>query len=216
MLEIEHNYHMTYARDEAIRIVEWLLSEQLPQGQSIAVELPFLNVRRKADIAIIGPDRLSAIEIKGPRDNFQRLPEQLHDYDAMFLDVTVAVPEKHLAQARSLCPPSVGLILLGEKNLRLVRKPRTRSRLPTKSSAKWLNSADLIKLLGKNVVREKGVNGARILAAKSIHANYLSAIALKNISIRNHERFLAFQKEKGAKINLDDLTMLSLQSKVRT
>lgn len=48
------NCRMTYARDEAIKLVQWLLPE-LSSEDALAVEVPFLDVRRKADVLMVGP-----------------------------------------------------------------------------------------------------------------------------------------------------------------
>lgn len=206
---------MTYARDEAIRIVDWLLDGGLTADESIAVELPFLDVRRKADIAVVGPRRLSAIEIKGPRDNFHRLAPQLNDYQAMFLDVSIAVPTKHLASARALVPDSVGLILLSDDSVAWIRRPRVRSKLKPADAVNWLRSKDLNRVIDTQLARTVGLVSARELASKSYSAKELTRVVLDLLASRNRERYAAFQSEKGERVNLDDLQMLSLQAKVR-
>ncbi|MDT0943580.1 sce7726 family protein, partial [Staphylococcus pseudintermedius] len=185
------------AEDEAIRILQWLITGEVAAGQSLAVELPFLNVQRKADIVVAGANRLSAIEIKGPRDNFKRLAQQLADYQTMFLDVSLAVPVKHLATARSLTPTAVGLILLSDQDVTWIRRQRIRSRLKAAEAASWLSSKDLAQLLGASTVRAGGLEEGRRKAAEIFSAKKITNIALERISSRINERFFAFQRELG-------------------
>lgn len=208
------NSAMTYARDEAIKLIEWLLPALSP-GEALAVEMPFLDVRRKADVLAVGPTRLSAIEIKGPRDNFRRLSEQLVDYQKMFLDVSLAVPEQHLAAAREVIPRGVGIILLGPLEASWIRLPRTRRRLKAEHAVRWLDTTDLSSLVGSATVRNQGIEEARLVAARSHSESDLTVLALRSVANRCHERFAAFLHEKGASVDLDDLQLLALSSKLR-
>lgn len=211
----DHYPAMTYARDEAIRIVDWVLQGLAPE-ETICVELPFLDVRRKADIAILSPSRLSAIEIKGDRDNTVKLEKQLADYRAMFLDVTVATTPRHLQRVRSLAPRDVGILLLEARQPVLLRKPTRRARLSPESASRWLTRQDLSDLLGAKLVRDLGSAGARDYAARHTPAAQLSRFAVVCASKRNEERYRAFRRERGSSpVDLDDLSMLALQQNVR-
>lgn len=206
---------MSYARDEAIRIVEWALTT-ISAEESICAELPFLDARRKADITIMSPSRLSAIEIKGSRDNTHSLEQQITDYQNMFLDVSVATVEKHLQRVRELVPREVGILLLDPEGPRLLRKPKNRARLASHSAARWLSIADLRSLLGSKLVRELGSTSAREHATQRISANELSRFALHAVWKRNQGRFHAFINERGTSgMDLDDLQMLALQQNIR-
>lgn len=211
---IRDTWRMTYACDEAIKLIEWLLPE-LSATDALAVELPFLDVSRKADLVAIGPSRLSAFEIKGPRDNFRRLADQVFDYQKMFLDVSVAVPQQHLSSAREMIPRNVGLILLGQEDATWVRRPRPRTRLKAEHAVRWLDSNDLSSLLGSTVVRVRGIDESRQLATK-IHSDMeLTCLALNSVAARCRDRFAAFQQEKGSIVDLDDLQLLALSGKLR-
>jgi hypothetical protein len=205
---------MTYARDEAIRLVQWALAD-LSEGESICLEMPFLSVKRKADLAIVSNERLSAIEIKGARDNVQRLSMQLLDYHEMFLDVTVAVAPKHLDRVREEAPRSVGIVLLGPSKVESLRKPLRRTRLSAAAASRWLTKHDLSKLMGHTAARLNTAEELRALAEKRFTSRFLTDAALAAISSRNEARYAAFQRERGAQINLDDLLMLSLQQSIR-
>ncbi|TQM17059.1 hypothetical protein FB548_0427 [Pseudoxanthomonas sp. 3HH-4] len=205
---------MTYARDEAIRLVQWIL-ESLDANESLSIELPFRDVRRKADLAIISQDRLSAIEIKGARDNTQTLEKQIADYQEMFLDVTIATAPRHLNRVREITPRAVGIVLLDSQSVRLLRKPTRRRNLSRIAAANWLDRNELATLIGRSNVRDLGIAEARELAAESFSSDELTRQALSSISSKNSERFAAFLRERSKNIDLDDLHMLALQPKVR-
>lgn len=205
---------MSYAREEAIKLVSWILGS-LGSEESLCLELPFLDVRRKADLAILSPTRLAAIEVKGARDNTAKLEEQLKDYLSMFLEVTVASAPNHLARVRKIAPQSVGIAVLNGTGVELLRKPRTRRLLSKMSAAAWLGRQDLDQLVGRTTVRQLGVEGSRIVACERHSAEALTKAALTALSHRNKERFNAFLSERGRVIDLDDIRLLSLQSKVR-
>lgn len=209
-----HFESIHYARDEAIRLVQNLIKD-LGAEETLCTEMPFLNVRRKADIALLSPSRLAAFEIKGPRDNIQSLSEQIQDYQRMFLEVTVAASPNNISKARELLPDAVGIILLGEDELRILRKPKRVKILPPSSAAAWLGARDLGRLIGSTKARAMGIEKARDYAAQSLKPRDLSAYALRVVAERNTQRFAAFWREKGGEIDLDDLQMLSLQQNIR-
>ncbi len=205
---------MTYARDEAIRLIQWILGS-LSDSESLCVELPFRDVKRKADLAILSEERLSAIEIKSARDNTYSLLKQIEDYREMFLDVTIATAPRHLDRVRSMLPREVGIILLATDSIELLRKPIRRTSLSKQAASAWLGRQDLDLLLGRSAVRSLGVTAAREFAANNISRDKLSSFALSALSNRNAERFAAFQRERSDRIDLDDLHMLALQNKIR-
>jgi hypothetical protein len=205
---------MRYARDEAVRLLEWLLP-QLHGDESLAVELPFRNVRHKADVAIISPSRLYALEIKGPRDNVGTLKAQVSAYQQMFLEVTIAVAARHLMFATNELPSAVGLILLDRNSVVEVRKPQARKLLKKEFSLAWLKTSEISRLVGSSVVRSEGIEGARAFAAKLFTSEQLTQFTLHAVAERNLRRHQAFLAELGESVTLDDVQMLSLPQRVR-
>jgi hypothetical protein len=205
---------MRYASDEAARIIQWILPDLTP-GEHLAIELPFRDVKHKADIAISSCSRLSAIEIKGQRDNVQTLPDQLAAYDDMFLDVTVAVAPKHLMFVSNEIPKSVGILLLDRQGIVTLRKPRRKQLLLKESALRWLRSTEIRHLVGHSSLRQLGIEGARLAAIKNYTAAELTEFALRCVAERNKERHLAFITELGPSVTLDDVRMLALPQKIR-
>lgn len=205
---------MLYASDEAARLIQWILPD-LQAGEHLAIELPFRDVKRKADIAITSSTRLSAIEIKGQRDNVQTLPDQLSAYDEMFLDVTVAVTPKHLMFVSNEIPKTVGILLLDRKGIVPIRQPRRRQLLLKESALRWLRSSEMLHLVGHATLRQLGIEGARLAAIRKYTATELTEFALQCVANRNKERHQAFVAELGPSVTLDDVRMLALPQKIR-
>lgn len=212
-MQIE-SFPMRYARDEAARLIEWLLPT-LDAAESMAIELPFRDVQHKADIAITSPKRLYALEIKGARDNVSTLKAQVEAYQEMFLEVSVAVASKHLMFASNELPQAVGLVLLDKKDVVEIRKPKARKLLKKEFALRWLKTSELARLVGATVVRSHGIEGARLVAAKQFSSVQLTEFALSAVSARNQTRHRAFLAELGTSVTLDDVQMLALPQRVR-
>lgn len=204
---------MNYAADETLRLLRWLLP-QLYQDEIIALELPYKDVSRKADIAIIGPNRLVAIEVKGPRDNLSKLPNQINDYMEGFLEVYVAAAPNLMPAIRNEMPPSVGLIDLGSTQINQRRVASRRKRLSKAGAIHWLRADELRRMLGTR----KGVGDMQSLresAIKTQTATQLSASAIASIYDRASAKFAIFNNERGERLTLDDIETLRLPARIR-
>lgn len=203
------------ASEIKLRLMAWLLP-RLELDEVLASELPFLEGKRRADLAIVSDERLCAFEIKGPRDNLQKLREQTVDYRRMFLEVYVAASPKHLKAIRSIVASSVGLISVVDSGVDVERAARVRNRLEKESALSWLNTADLRSTLrayqlGPNRLYDK--EEMRRMAA-ALSAETLSSIATSAVRKRNLDRYEAFVRELGLTPTLDDLRMLTLERRV--
>ncbi|HDS1650392.1 TPA: sce7726 family protein [Stenotrophomonas maltophilia] len=204
---------MNYASDEKLRIIQWLLP-QLLEGQILAAELPFKNVSRKADIAVLSATTLSAIEVKGPRDNLDSLAQQAEDYQQSFLEFYVAVAPMHLAAASAIVKRSAGLIELTSDGAVLRRKAKKRQNLAPIHAVDWLQTNDLAKLLGPQS-RGIGITKSRELAISSTSKGTLTALAVNAVYRRALIRYKAFSAERGQQLTLDDVAMLELPTRIR-
>ncbi|WP_182656650.1 sce7726 family protein [Stenotrophomonas lacuserhaii] len=204
---------MNYAADETLRLIRWLLP-QLQKDEIIALELPYKDVSRKADIAVIGPNRLVAIEVKGPRDNLGKLPRQLDDYVEGFLEVYVAAAPNLMPSIKALMPARIGLIDLGETAISLRRVAARRERLSKVGATHWLRADELRQILGTR----RGASDIRMLrdsAIKHVPAAQLSSSALASIYERSRTKFSIFDAERGERLTLDDVETLRLPQKIR-
>lgn len=204
---------MNYAADETLRLLRWLLP-QLHQDEIVALELPYKDVSRKADIAIIGPNRLVAIEVKGPRDNLSKLASQIDDYVEGFLEVYVAAAPNLMPTIRSEMPAKVGLIDLGITEISRRRLANKRERLSKAGAIQWLRADDLRRMLGAR----KGSNDIQMLresAMQALTATQLSDSAIASVYDRARAKFAIFNAERGERLTLDDIETLRLPAKIR-
>ena len=204
---------MNYANDEKLRLLRWLLPD-LQGNEIVAAELPFRDVGRKADLAVLSSSRLHVIEVKGPRDNLGKLQAQAGDYLQAFLTVDVALATRYLSQARELLPRTVGLLELTEESVVRRRMPANRKLLSKQGALAWLHSRDLQRLLGARA-RGLDIQTLRALADKEVSAAALTAAALSVAFTRSKERFTAFLSERSEILTLDDVAILQQPTRVR-
>lgn len=204
---------MNYAQDESLRIVQWLLP-QLSADEILALELAYKDVSRKADIAILSPTRMTAIEVKGPRDNLRKLSAQVDDYLHGFQEVYVAAATRFIPQLSKEMPKQVGIIELSVDGVKQRRKAARRASLNKEGAIHWLQARDLQKLLGPSS-RGKSIEELRQEAVAGITANRLSTAAMQSIFDRAKGKYELFWSELGQRMTLDDLETLQLPTKIR-
>ncbi len=78
-------------------------------------EMEICAGKARADMAVIS-DRLIGIEIKGPRDNLDRLPSQVDQYSKCFDQVVLVVHELLANAAVQLIPQWWGVVVGSDKN----------------------------------------------------------------------------------------------------
>lgn len=209
---------MHTAEQHKVTLLKWLMPE-LAQSEIVCAELPFLDERNKADIALVSPTRLAAFEIKSGRDNTETIEKQILNYKRMFLESWVATTTRHMKAVRSKVGKNIGLILLDDKStLKVIRRARQRKLLTPDAAVRWLNSLELALLarqLGLPVQRRAGVEALREQLAKTIERRTLSSYAIAAVHKRHLETFQYFSDERGETITLDDARLLSLASRLR-
>ncbi|TCV95978.1 hypothetical protein EC912_102326 [Luteibacter rhizovicinus] len=205
---------MTYAEDLKALVISALLPT-LTVDEVIGTEVRFGEGQFRADLVIASPVRLSALEIKGPRDNLDKLAGQAEGYDAMFLDFSVVADAAWLDALRIKLPRSAGLMTLSGQSLLRIRQPRIRTRLGPETALRWLRTEDLKLLLrvpGQSLPGH--YEGLVELARRTVPAPTLSAFALMSVRDRLQPRFDAFRQELGKTVTLDDVRMLTLGDRI--
>lgn len=202
-----------YADDIKVMIVSALLPT-LDFDEVLGSEVRFGDGKYRADLVVSSPTRLSAIEIKGPRDNFDKLDEQARGYGSMFLDFSVATTANWLPVVRSRLPRSTGLMTIDEDGIQYVRKPQQRNTLSTDASLKWLRSNDLKRLMLLHDLPQTGLHEALSEKALKLSRNSLSEFTLTAIHERLATRFESFRSELGSTVTLDDVRMLTLSERI--
>lgn len=205
---------MKYADDEKLRLLRWLLPS-LSHDETIAAELPYRDVGRKADLAILSPTRLAAIEIKGPRDKLGLLAGQVADYLEAFLEVDVAVSTRFLTTARNTLPSTVGLIELAEDRITRRRRAGVRRRLSSAGALHWLRAKDLQSLIPEAKAKSWDIQTLRRYAVEHLKPEDLSRAALRAAWQRSQDRYAAFQFERSERLTLDDVAVLQSPTRVR-
>lgn len=205
---------MTYADDLKALVISALLPS-LTLDEIIGTEVRFGEGQFRADLVIASPTRLSALEIKGPRDNLDKLAGQAKGYNAMFLEFSVVADAAWLDSLRTKLPRSAGLLTLEGSSLIRIRQPRTRTRLSAEAALRWLRTEDL-----KAFLRAQGrpVGGhyeeLAYLVRKAVPPAALSDFALASVHDRLQPRFEAFRQELGNTVTLDDVRMLTLGDRI--
>ncbi|CAD1790180.1 hypothetical protein CPBF426_25730 [Xanthomonas arboricola pv. juglandis] len=203
-----------YADDIKAVIVSAILPT-LNFDEVLGSEVRFGDGRYRADLVISSPSRLSAIEIKGPRDNLDKLGGQVLGYSEMFLDFSVATDANWISTVRERLPRSTGLMALREDELVTVRMPRERSRLTSNAALKWLKTEDLRKIMREKKLPVTGHYESLAEATRQhIPGAELSNFALRTVHERLLPRFEAFRNELGHTVTLDDVRMLTLNENI--
>jgi hypothetical protein len=205
---------MEYADNQKKALLTWLLP-QMKRGEVLRVELPFNDVRGKADVAIVGPHRLAALEIKGPRDNISRLRSQLEAYQKMFLECWVAMAPKHLSVVRRCVSRSVGLLVLNASGdpPTVVRKAVSRSSLDRQAAVRWLRTQELASYVVQQRKTFRGgtdIEAMRRLVSSVASKKALTAYVLRTLTKRYSSTFQMFLNERGETLTLDDVKTLAM------
>jgi hypothetical protein len=201
---------MTYANDIKVALISAMLPALGPD-EVIGLEVRFGDGRYRADLVLSSPTKLIGIEIKGPRDNLDKLVKQAIGYRQLFLEFFVAAAPAHIDQVRDMFPPSVGLMAFSEKTARQVRAARVRRRLSKSAALSWLHVEDMRVFLR---ARHLPTSGTYERLAEAISAvcsvDELSAYALECVHRRLSPRFARFVNELGRTVTLDDVHILTL------
>jgi hypothetical protein len=205
---------MTYADDLKALVISALLPS-LTLDEVIGTEVRFGEGQFRADLVVASPTRLSAFEIKGPRDNLDKLAGQVDGYDAMFLDFSVVSDAIWLEAVRQKLPRSAGLLTLDGTSLNRIRQPRVRARLGPDAALRWLRTEDLRTLLREHGHPVGGhYEGLVETVRRTVSPVALSSFALASVRDRLQPRFEAFRQELGKTVTLDDVRILTLGDRI--
>ena len=90
----------------------------------VSSEFTFQFGERRADLALLHIDMLTAYEIKGDRDTLSRLSYQVDSYKQFFDFCFVVCESKNLAMIREILPKEVGILLAEPNGITHVRKAK--------------------------------------------------------------------------------------------
>lgn len=186
-----------------VKLIDYFIDQE--NLDLLASEVSFYQGYRKADFVQMSENNVTAFEIKSDRDNLLKLKEQMEDYNHTFNFCYLVTTEKHLKKSRELIGAKVGIILIKDRSVIIIRKPLENKRLSKHSLVLSLNCNDLMKLdIGnygslqnkrKKVIEKTNLN---------ILKNYFYQTLLKKYQNKYHD----FLLDRGEKTTLTDLYYL--------
>lgn len=205
---------MTYADDLKALVISALLPI-LSMDEVLGTEVRFGEGKYRADLVVSSPVRLSAFEIKGPRDNLDKLAGQVLGYTTSFLDFSVLADDVWLGAVRPLVPRTTGLMTLRGSQLHTIRQSRVLSRLSPDAALRWLRTGELRDLLRSYDLPTSGHYAALAETVRDrVSVVELSSFTLSAIHERLRPRYEAFRDELGRTVTLDDVRMLTLGDQI--
>ena len=193
-------------------IVVWLMRGGMSfnvRHDAIGNEVLFSQARRRADLLILS-EEFHALEIKGNADHLTKLPDQLEDYRKTFDKVSVVVTKKHLNKVERDVPKSVGIILIADDKITILRNACIKRKLDKASLLMFLNKNLLITLLGVKGSNLFTDELRQLAMTKNLGVIRESAYRrLKGIYFKLFQRFT--RETKGFPIQIDEIRSLSAE-----
>lgn len=196
---------MLDANQIKIRIIDHLINTEM--NEVIATEVSFYQGYRKADLIALSNDAATAYEIKSDKDSLVRLSEQLDDYNSTFTFCYLVTTSKHLKNARKLTPQRVGIILVDDQDVRIIRSAKENKRL-SKHSLVMALSATNIRALTKEKCEETDTYNRRIFAEKVVRLDILKQSFYETLFNKYYYKYSNFMLDRGSKTTLTDLYYL--------
>lgn len=194
-------------------LIVWLLNGGMnfdPEKDAIGNEVLFSQSRRRADLLILS-EAFHALEIKGDSDRLEKLPKQIDDYRKTFDKVSVVTTIKHLRKIRGIVPRSIGIILVEDTRITVLRNPRVNQRLDKASLLMFFNQKMLVDLLQLKATRLY-TGELRQVAIKKRGANIIREQAYNRLWETYSRLFRRFLKEAhGYPILIDEIRALSAE-----
>ncbi|ESE40039.1 sce7726 family protein [Shewanella decolorationis] len=156
----------------------------------VSSEFPFQFGERRADLALLNSDYLTAFEIKGARDKVSRLSYQIESYKKFFDFCFVVCEPSNLASVREVTPREIGILIADIDGIKHIRHSKHFKRhdkmmltsvlsvqkLNSLTKGKYLrskhelceyisknNSLDLIRTISRNDFKEKYGVASRLM-----------------------------------------------------
>jgi ribosomal protein L17 len=121
----------------------------------VGSEFSFQFGERRADLALLNADYLSAFEIKGARDTVSRLRYQIESYKKFFDFCFVVCEPSNLTEVRTTIPRDVGILIAEKNGITHVRQSKQFKRHDKKVLSSALSVPKLMTLAKGNHLRSK-------------------------------------------------------------
>ncbi|TVT60166.1 MAG: sce7726 family protein [Sedimenticola thiotaurini] len=194
------------------KLIDFLLSQPLQSKLVIANEMVFADGSRRADLVLI-TNAIQAFEIKSEKDNLDKLPEQLADYEKYFQSVYVVCHRKHLQNIRKI-NKKFGILLATNDGIISIRKATYRKRIKPIFLLGHLDRNTLLGILRltDSTRRPKGyisINELRTYLCGKLEYKFLYDAVKEYLSTKYERSNDQFLSERGAITIEDDLLLLS-------
>jgi hypothetical protein len=196
---------MLDANQIKIRLIDQILNTS--DANLIASEASFYHGYRKADLLSLKNDRITAYEIKSDKDNLKQLSEQIIDYSSTFSYCYLVTTQRHLQNARQLIPNKVGLILVSQSEISVIRKPLENRRLSKHSLVLGL-SQKLITDLVDSKRQKLSIYEKREYLEQNVPLTILKRGFISSVFEKYQPKYLNFLFDRGQRTTLTDLYYL--------
>ncbi|WP_299009716.1 MmcB family DNA repair protein [uncultured Shewanella sp.] len=121
----------------------------------ISSEFSFEFGKRRADLALLETNSLTAFEIKSSRDTINRLSYQINSYKKFFDFCFVVCEPNNLSEIRAALPKDIGILLADDKGITHIRKSKLIKRHDKSVIANSLNIKNLSRLSKNKKLKSK-------------------------------------------------------------
>lgn len=199
------------ANEIKTKLIDYLIAENA--DAIIGNEVAFGFNKSMADIVQLLNGKIYALEIKGDRDDFRKLPKQIDFYEKVFDYLYVVTTIKHIAECHKL-DKKTGIILVSPKeDITVIRKAKLQPKNDKGEILETINSRFLKSHFGivgnktsaeiRHILRKKSKKTVK----NTLHGYFRSLIEPK---------FKIFLSEKGIQTHIEDVSLLSLHNRIIT
>ncbi len=179
----------------------------------IISEFPFFTEDKQlADLVCISDYKTTAFEIKGEKDNLNKLLRQIKGYLKVFNNVYVVIHNRFIKSSIiKRLPNRVGIFIIDEnKNLVLRRKAECKHTLSKELLVGLLWKQELDKI-ARNYKLRNDIYLKKQIINKFSNKN-IQRIVVNSVIERFSKRFFTFINERGKRTNIEDIKYLRVQS----
>jgi hypothetical protein len=193
------------------RLIDYLIAKN--EDTIIGSEVAFGFNKNMADIVQLLQSKTYAFEIKGDKDDFRRLSNQIGLYETVFDYLYIVTTIKHIAYCHKL-DETIGLILITpEKGITVVRNAKLQPQTDKREILETINSHFLKSCF--NVVGNKTATEIREIVFRK-NKKTIKDTLYDYFTFLIEPKFRIFLSEKGEQTHIEDVSLLSLYNRIIT
>lgn len=194
--------------DLKIKLIEFILNNF--KGALVSSEVRFHFGSRRADVIALDNEIAIAFEIKSARDTVERLEYQISSYIKYFDSCYVVCVESNLSSVRKITSKGIGIILITESDVKIIRKAYTFKKQDKLSLCSTIPVSDLKKLKHDKSAQSKYELCLSVCLYNSF--DQIKSLSRSSLNKKISESFSTFYNELGAIITPDDVLTLTRTS----